>query len=547
MKIMNTTAFVGMAVLALSMGCGDRTTNGGVDTSILDAEALQLDLPLDQFGNPWDLGKSDKAKTDTPTQYGTTISEIQNSDESKQCLDGFNNYAEGFQLVDVVVTAPRFKASSSLDGYFVAEAGLTTAEPWKGIAVTLDNAQGTDWEAGTVLSLMVDHLEYYCLTELEIVSHQVKGSAAVPAPLTINPADVGSQSADTAEQYEGVLVQVLDVEVTNANVPGSDGKDHGMFEVTGGLVVANDYHLNYMNPGTDQRTVGDKFDAIIGIVSYSYGQYIILPRWNTDLIPEGGLPDTPPPPETTPEPVPDVSEGVMEVTDPGGGQDVKPETTPTGKTVHDIQSAKPSVQCTVEEQSKLIEANVKLTDVVVASPQVFVSGIIRGYYVSDAVATATDYTGILVTFPSDWTLDFAMGDLVTITGDYVEHFCLSEIDAATMVKTGTGTVPAAAVVGAEAFGEGGGAASEPWEGVFVKMDDVFTVQDAAGGSKPAWWFKVKTGSVNNIFISNNFDIDEDNANTPALNDGFTSIAGFVKYSWGTYLVAPHTIADLVKQ
>ncbi|NOZ00356.1 MAG: hypothetical protein GXP54_00505 [Deltaproteobacteria bacterium] len=577
--------------LLVAVGCGDRTTNGGVDYSGtdltgLDAETLSLELPSDLPWNPWDQGKSDLAKSDlpksdlpkgdNPPQYGTTISEIQNSDNSIKCLDGFQNYEEGFQLVDVVVTAPRYKASSSKDGYFVAETGLSVAEPWKGVAVTVDSAQGTNYPVGTVLSMMVDHLEYYCFTELEVVSHQDKGTAAVPAPAVINPADVGSQDPATAEQWEGVLVQVNNVEVTEAVVNGSDGKDHGMFRVTGGLIVANDYHLNYMNKDTDQRTLGDKFDAIIGVITYSFGNYELLPRWDADLVPEGGLADTPPEavsetiepapesvedvpnvaedvPETTEptpetaEDVPNVSEDVIaEVYDFGPGEEVEPDVNPAVKTVYSIQSADPSAKCAVEENGEVIETGIQLKNVVVTSPKVFVSGSIRGYYVSDQVATAGEYTGILATFPSDWTLDLIPGDIVTVDGDYVEHFCFSEIDATTIDKTGTGAVPAAAQVGADVFAGGGSAASEPWEGVYVKLTDTLTVQDAAGGNKPAWWFKVKTDSANDIFVSNNFDIDDNGANTPAANDVFTSIAGFVKYSWGTYLIAPPAIDDLVK-
>lgn len=485
----------------------------------------------------------------------TTVEQVQSTGDSLQCTaDSIQNFQQGMDMIDVVVTGPKYPASGSLDAYFVAETGLAIAAPLKGITITVDKGAATDFAVGTVLSLKADHTEYYCLSELDVTSFTHVGDGAVPQPMLIDPADLGGQNAAIAEPLEGVLVKVENVAVIQAIELGNDGKDHGSFRVTGDLIVANTYHLPYMNKDTDQRTLGDKFGSITGLVTYSFGKYELLPRWEGDMVPGGTLPDVPP--ETVSEPtvepvpdvsdVPDVSEGVLEVFDPGPGEDVKPETTTSKKSVYDIQSAAGSTGCTVEEAEKVMETNVEMQDVVVVSPLVFVSGTIRGYYVSDPLSQATEYTGILVTFPSDWTVDFAMGDMVSITGDYVEHFCLSEIMAATMVKTGTGAVPTAASVSASDFGEGGGFATEPWEGVYVNLADVLTVQDAAGGNKPAWWFKVKTDTVNNIFISNNFDIDNDNANTPVVDDVFTSITGFVKYSWETYLIAPHTIGDLVK-
>lgn len=524
------TSICALALVGLgTAGCGDRSSGGGMDTNPLDADITQEINPSK-----------------------TTVEQVQSTDDSLLCTaDSIQNFQQGMDMVDVVVTGPKYSASGSLDAYFVAETGLAIAAPLKGITITVDKGAATDFNVGTVLSLKADHTEYYCLSELDVESFTPAGDGAVPQALLIDAADLGGQNPTIAEPLEGVLVKVENVEVIVAVEPGSDGKDHGSFRATGDLIVANTYHLPYMNEDTDQRTVGDKFASITGLVTYSYGKYELLPRWEGDMVPEGTQPDVPPEtvaeptPEPLPEPVPDVAEEVMDVYDPDPGEDVKPDTTGVKKSVYTIQSAADSTVCSVEEAEKVMETNIQLQDVVVVSPQVFVSETIRGYYVSDPVSLATDYTGILVTFPSDWTVDFALGDLVSITGDYIEHFCFSQVMATTMDKTGTGTVPSAAVVDADVFGEGGGIASEAWEGVFVNLIGALTVQDASGGNNPAWWFKVKTDTVNNIFISNNFNINDENANMPAVNDEFTSIKGFVKYSWTTYLIAPHNIGDLI--
>jgi len=536
-------------------GCGGRDTTGGADLGPLtDADAwASVETGLELPWNPWDFGKTDLAKYDGVQPGKTAVAEIQGSQTSTDCTEeGFNNVMDDVQLEDVVVVAPKYKASGSLDGYFVAKAGLTQSTQWNGIAITIDNAQGTDFQVGTTLSMTVDYLEYFCLSELEVKAYQDKGAGTVPTPAVIDPAVIGSQDAAQAEPFEGVLVKVEAVEVTEAMVPGSDGKDHGMFQVTGGLIVANDFELTYMNAATDQREVGDKFDAITGIVTYSYGNYVLLPRWDSDMVPEGGLPDTTP---DTAEPATDPDTGgakdvhevppeVWDATDDTGNADT-PDTTGTeGMTVFEIQTHDESLNCTNEGAIVTILAGVSMADVVVTSPRVFVSGTLHGYYVQDPVETWPvggfgKYTGMLVAILQSENTNFQAGDLLSIIGDYQEIHCMTDVQASSMTKVGSKDPSAPLEADASAFAGGGDAAeAEPYEGSIVRLQNV-TVTDVEGGSSPAWWFKVGNG----IFISNNFDLDDEF--TPTDGQTLTSITGAVKYSWGKYLIAPRTVDDIV--
>jgi hypothetical protein len=84
---------------------------------------------------------------------------------------------------------------------------------------------------------------------------------------------------DDLDQWEGVLVEVQDVEVTEApNSYGefaiSDGSGDG---TVGGLFFAADHWADY------PIQVGDQFSAIVGVINYSFETYMIEPRTDGDL------------------------------------------------------------------------------------------------------------------------------------------------------------------------------------------------------------------------------------------------------------------------
>ncbi|MBN1946623.1 MAG: hypothetical protein JW797_13195, partial [Bradymonadales bacterium] len=102
---------------------------------------------------------------------------------------------------------------------------------------------------------------------------------AVPAPLTpetVNAADVATDGS-LAEAYEGVLVQVVDVSITEIRDEGQ----YGVFEITGGLLVDDTL---YYYTDTYNLVVGNEFDRIAGVLDYSYGERKLYPRSAADLV-----------------------------------------------------------------------------------------------------------------------------------------------------------------------------------------------------------------------------------------------------------------------
>ncbi|HOI09846.1 MAG TPA: hypothetical protein PK313_05130 [Myxococcota bacterium] len=499
------------------------------------------------------------------------IGPVQQADASVKCPpDGvttepmFQNGATNLTM-SVVITSPQWTVTKDSGtglptkvGYMAADAGLATAEEWRGIMLSIP-AELLDEELalGDVVRVTADHADYYCNTQLSVKSLTVLGSGNVPAPLVIDPAELGSQDKATAEALEGVLVTVLDVEVTQTPFLGSDGKDHGGFHVTGNLVVANDFGLAYMNKATDARTVGDRFDSITGVVKYTFGKYVLLPRFDADLDFEGGTtedviePTDPGPtdPGPTDPGVTDPGPTDPGVTDPGPTDPgiTDPGTdpgTPTGTTVKSLQMSADSTGCTANAFNT-IASGLTFADLVVVSPQYSASGSLHGYFVVDAASVANpESAGALMVVNKSLATAFVPGDVISVTGNHVEYYCLTEVSATAAAKKGTASVPAPIVLDAALLANGGTAgALEKYEGNIVRLENVSVTAITSSDGVSQGWFRVGTGVE---VLSDFFYPIETAPYTPVLDDTFTSLTGALKYHYGKYRIVPRDAADFVR-
>ncbi len=537
----------------LAIGCGGRSVNeadfGTPDTVYPDGYEVQFDTGKE--GVTPDNGKDGIVPNDSATDYDGPVAQgiaaIQQSEESTGCTaDGFGNFATGIAL-DVVIVSPRFTiTANSKYGYIVADAGLTQSEAWRGIAITVPVSVSTDeWQPGTAVSLVGDHVEYYCFTQIGVTSATAMGSLPNPAPLVIDPAELGSQDTAQAEKYEGVLVRVNNVEVIETPHNGSDGKDHGSFKATGGLIVANDFRVPYMSTATDSRTVGDRFDYIVGVVKYSYGEYILTPRTADDMVLEGTQPGDNVP-DTSEEVVP--PDGIEEVVPQDGFEavDTAGEVNPGSTTIESIQSATESTGCTANSIAT-IQSGLAFAPIVVVSPKFVAStGKLDGYFVADAgQSTAGEYKGTQMNVDVALATAFQPGDVLNVAGEWVEFYCLTEIKATAAQKTGTGNVPQPRVIQPSALNTQDAATSEPLEGVLVELHDVTVTSanpDEAAG-KDYGSFAVADG----VIIANTFKLNYMNQATDQrkVGDRFTKIVGVVTYSFSKYVVVPRSNDDLV--
>jgi hypothetical protein len=136
---------------------------------------------------------------------------------------------------------------------------------WNGVYVY---EGGTPVSIGDSVSITAQVSEFYELTELtdvlEIVVHSSDND--LPAPVVVSTADVVN------EEYEGVLVQVMDAECTN------DDAGYGQFEVNdgSGVRLIDDEIFSYT------AAIGNYYN-ITGVTFLSFGEVKIYPRSIDDI------------------------------------------------------------------------------------------------------------------------------------------------------------------------------------------------------------------------------------------------------------------------
>ncbi len=130
---------------------------------------------------------------------------------------------------------------------------------------------------GDVVRVSGTYDEYYGLTELTSPTVTVTGTAAVPAPLEVDPCDIGT-GGSLAERYESMLVVVRDVTVTTENADGPD-EDYDEF-VVGGCLRVDDFFYEPL----DQPLLDTSYTSLTGVLTYGFDNAKLAPRGATDLV-----------------------------------------------------------------------------------------------------------------------------------------------------------------------------------------------------------------------------------------------------------------------
>ena len=113
----------------------------------------------------------------------------------------------------------------------------------------------------------------------EAVTIEISGNGPAPAPTVINdPASIATGGA-MAENYEGCLVQVDMVTVTDENPDAPD--DFGEFAVTGDLRIDDLFFtmMDWIDPA-----MGTPYASITGLLNYSFSNFKLEPRDLGDLV-----------------------------------------------------------------------------------------------------------------------------------------------------------------------------------------------------------------------------------------------------------------------
>lgn len=255
-------------VLGLAVGCGgelsvdDRPGKGteavtpGADLPEDDPEPEPDDDPEDS-GEPEDTGGDDTGEA--PVVW--TVFDIQ---------QGHVPAETRLTLGPLIATGP-----SAPFGFFLQD---PLGGPYSGIWVYTGYLDG-GWRPpveGERVTITGDVGEYTTVVDGSQTQLVLRAGAdlvfgergALPSPVVVPIAELSDP--ETAERWEGVLVEVQDVRVSAVEL----GYDE--FELEGGLRVDD---LLYQA----EVALGDTYTSIIGPLYYGYGQHKLLPRWVADV------------------------------------------------------------------------------------------------------------------------------------------------------------------------------------------------------------------------------------------------------------------------
>ena len=189
-----------------------------------------------------------------------------------------------FVILDgLVVTGNRRDSANASDneGFFVQDPTRTEYG-----AIFVYTSSGPIYSVGDEVHIEGQYTEYYDLSEIVDATVSVTQVAVgTPDPIVVsNPCDIATNGS-LAESLESMLVRVENVSVSNSN-PDDPG-NYNEFEVGGclrvdDLLVASPADSNGDTYWATQPSVGTTYSSIQGILTYSYGNFKILPRSQAD-------------------------------------------------------------------------------------------------------------------------------------------------------------------------------------------------------------------------------------------------------------------------
>ncbi|MCK5052313.1 MAG: hypothetical protein KAS53_11365 [Candidatus Cloacimonetes bacterium] len=211
--------------------------------------------------------------------FATTIYDVQYTDVPGP--DGTYPSPMVDEEVTVIGIVTGVEFSGFKDNFFIE---MSNGIPWSGVYVFM--AGDTTLVVGDEIELTGTVREYYGFTEISgydgayISVTLLSSGNTVPAPLLTQTADL--VDAATAEQYEGCLVEVNDVVVTQEQI------NYGQWYVTDISAISCQiddgfFYLDSVNPEII-IVLGMEWAIIRGCLDYSYDEYGINPRTPEDLI-----------------------------------------------------------------------------------------------------------------------------------------------------------------------------------------------------------------------------------------------------------------------
>ena len=197
------------------------------------------------------------------TQTTMTIKDVQGSDDSLNCTDQPSTNVGSVSLSGIIVATPRFALDKdTLHGFYATDG---EGGPYSGALVATDWSEDLDFAVGDILDVEADWTEFYCMTELKIFKHEKTGTVAdVATDVPVEELEPADLAPDKAEQWEGVVVQLQDVEVL------TEVSNYGEFTVTGDVMVKLDISIDW------DPVVGEVLKSVKGGLNYGFSNYKIM-------------------------------------------------------------------------------------------------------------------------------------------------------------------------------------------------------------------------------------------------------------------------------
>lgn len=209
--------------------------------------------------DPWDESDDTFSIIEEVEVTTYTIYEIQYSE------DGPSPHVDELVSTSGVVTAVFYNQFFIQDG----------VGAWNGICVYPLIENVTVGDSITIEAIVT---EYNGKTELtEVSSIENHGQTALPEPETILTGQISMPDTYNPESWEGVLVKMANVTVTN------DDLGYGEWEIDDGIDTSAPCRVDDLGEYTYQPNIGDFFYSITGIVEYSYENFKLEPRTDNDL------------------------------------------------------------------------------------------------------------------------------------------------------------------------------------------------------------------------------------------------------------------------
>lgn len=188
--------------------------------------------------------------------------------------------------------------ASPLDGQRVAVAGVVTGvfHPSEdGLRYVIEDARGGPWSGlwvrgageeaparGAYIELTGTVREYFGRTELfEVDADSVEVHSVnnvLPATAEVSTSDTAT-GRPSAESYEGVLIRVGPVTVTNANPDAPDDFGEWLIADTSGVSARVDNLSGYGYTPVE----GDELAFVQGVVDFTFNQFKVQPRNDDDI------------------------------------------------------------------------------------------------------------------------------------------------------------------------------------------------------------------------------------------------------------------------